>query len=124
VGGKGGGKSSGKCMSEVGGMRPRVRELLLNARRAGCMIVHAVACYERSERYNGLPAAAEMSRVCRPGSWGSEIASGFEPLGDEQVVICYRFSAFADTALALLLRSNGIRNVVTAGGANGGAARG
>ena len=108
-------KSSGKSISQIEAILPRVRELLLNARRAGCMIIHAVACYERSEKHNDLPAAAEMIRVCRPGSWGSEIASGFEPLGDEQVVICYRFSAFADTALALLLRSNGIRNIVTAG---------
>ena len=29
--------------------------------------------------------------------------------------MCHRFSAFADTPLALLLRSNGIRSIVTAG---------
>jgi nicotinamidase-related amidase len=108
-------KSSEKSISQIEAILPRVRELLLNARRIGCMIIHAVACYEPLERYNDLPAAAEMSKVCHPGSWGAQIAGGFEPRGEERVVICNRFSAFADTPLALLLRSNGIRSIVTAG---------
>jgi ureidoacrylate peracid hydrolase len=108
-------KSSGKSISQIEAILPRVRELLLNARGIGCMIIHAVACYEPSERYNALPAAAEMSNLCHLGSWGAQIANGFEPRGEEQVVVCHRFSAFADTPLALLLRSNGIRTIVTAG---------
>ena len=111
----GGLKSSGKSISQIEAILPRTRELLLNGRRAGCMIIHAVACYDPSERYDDLPAAAEMSKFCHPGSWGAQIARGFEPRGEELVVPCHRFSAFADTPLALLLRSNGIRSIVTAG---------
>ena len=108
-------KSSGKSISQIEAILPRVRELLLNARRIGCMIIHAVACYEPSEQYNELPAAVEMSKLCHPRSRGAQIASGFEPHGEEQVVVCHRFSAFADTPLALLLRSNGVRSIVTVG---------
>jgi nicotinamidase-related amidase len=108
-------KSSGKSISQIEAILPRVRELLLNARRIGCMIIHAVACYEPSVQYNELPAAVEMSKLCHPRSRGAQIASGFEPYGEEQVVVCPRFSAFADTPLALLLRSNGVRSIVTVG---------
>jgi nicotinamidase-related amidase len=111
----GGLNASGKSISRIEAILPRARELLLNGRRLGCMIIHAVACYEPSERYNELPAAAETSRLCAPGSWGARIAGGFEPHGEEQVVLCHRYSAFADTPLALLLRSNGIRSIVAAG---------
>jgi ureidoacrylate peracid hydrolase len=111
----GGLKSSGRSIFQIEAILPRIRALLLSARRVGCMIIHAVACYEPTERYRELAAAAEISRLCHSGSWGAQIASGFEPHGEEQVVICHRFSAFADTPLALLLRSNGIRSIVTAG---------
>jgi nicotinamidase-related amidase len=79
------------------------------------MVIHATAAYEPSERYHDLPGASDAARICRPGSPGAQLATGFEPQGDEQVVACQRFSAFADTPLALLLRSNGIRTVVAAG---------
>ena len=40
---------------------------------------------------------------------------GFGPLRDEQVVTCHRYSAFADTQLDVLLRSNCIRTTVICG---------
>jgi ureidoacrylate peracid hydrolase len=108
-------QKSGKSISRIERILPRVRDLLENSRRAGCMVIHSAAAYEPSERYHDLAGAAEMAKLCHPRSWGAQFAAGFEPRGEEQVVACHRFSAFADTPLALLLRSNGIRTIVTAG---------
>jgi ureidoacrylate peracid hydrolase len=72
--------------------------LLENARGAGCLIIHA-------------SAAANPER----GGEGAPSLAGFEPRDAEQIVTCYRSSAFADTQLDVLLRSNCIRSVVFAG---------
>ena len=108
-------KKCGTSVSRIDGILPHVRDLLQISRRAGCMVIHAAAAYEPSERYHNLAGATEMANLCHPRSWGAQLAAGFEPRGEEQVVTCRRFSAFADTPLALLLRSNGIRTIVTAG---------
>jgi nicotinamidase-related amidase len=75
-----------------------MERLLENARAAGCLVVHARAA-ENSER----------------GGEGAPSLAGFAPRGHEQLVACYRASAFADTQLEVLLRSNCIRSVVFAG---------
>jgi nicotinamidase-related amidase len=105
-------KSLGKSLS---GIVPAARNLLERARRADCMVIHAAAAYEPSDRTEGLIGASELMTLCRPGSEGARFVDGFEPRGAEQAVTCHRFSAFADTSLALLLRSNGIRTIVAAG---------
>jgi nicotinamidase-related amidase len=111
----GGLKKAGKSIAHIEATVPRNLDLLHQVRRAGCMIIHAAASYEPSDQLDDLAGAAEITRLCRPGSWGAQVAAGFEPQGDEPVVACQRFSAFADTPLALLLRSNGIRTLVVAG---------
>lgn len=108
-------KASGKSIANIRQIMPHIRELLQSARQAGCMIIHAAAAYEPLEQFHDLPGAIEMGQLCRPGSSGAQLVTGFEPQDDEQLVPCKRFSAFADTPLALLLRSNGIRSIVTAG---------
>ena len=75
---------------------PAIRNLLGQARRAGCLIIHARTATDE-------------------GNHIAPFISGFEPQGAEQVVTCHRFSAFADTQLDVLLRSNCIRTVVFAG---------
>lgn len=75
---------------------PAIKTLLTQARRAGCFIIHARTAPEE-------------------GGDIAPFAIGFEPQGAEQVVTCHRFSAFADTQLDVLLRSNCIRTIVLAG---------
>ena len=77
---------------------PATKILLDNARRAGCFIIYA--------------RAATLSEC---GVESAPFVAGFEPQGEEQIVTCHRFSAFADTQLDVLLRSNCIRTAVFAG---------
>jgi nicotinamidase-related amidase len=75
-----------------------ITRLVDDARRAGCVVIHACPAGSVHE----TPHASELKL---------EIA----PLGDEQIVRYHRASAFADTQLDILLRSNCIRSLVIAG---------
>jgi ureidoacrylate peracid hydrolase len=77
-------------------VRLAMRHLLDDAREAACLVIHA------------SPAALNEN----DGKPELDVL----PRGDEQVVIHHRTSAFADTQLELLLRSNGMRTIVVAGG--------
>jgi ureidoacrylate peracid hydrolase len=81
---------------------PSVQRLLTDARRSGCLVIH--------------------TRSVEPFAEGkiAPFVAGLEPQ-DEQVVTCYRSSAFADTQLDVLLRSNCIRTIVVAGAPTNGA---
>ena len=88
------GKDNGRLIATL----PAAKALLQAARRVGCLIIHARAATLSEGRVESAPFVA-----------------GLEPLGDEQIVTCHRFSAFADTQLDVLLRSNCIRTAVLAG---------
>ncbi len=97
------GKDSAQPNLALGRTLPAAKDLLANARKLGCLIVHA---------------------RCAGSFKESEIApfmNGLEPQGDEPVVTCHRSSAFADTQLDVLLRSNCIRTVIIAGATTNGA---
>ena len=85
------------------GILPAAIRLLANARQFGCLIIHA----RRAEPFGNSKMAP--------------FAAGCEPRGHEQVVNCHRSSAFADTQLDVLLRSNCIRTLVIAGATTNGA---
>lgn len=98
---------------------PAVHEALGAARRAGAMIVHIQAQYGPTSGTSSWLFGREQSSValdiCLPGSWGAEQVEELAPRPGEAVVIKHRYSAFLDTALDSLLRSNGIRSVVVVG---------
>ncbi len=94
---------------------PRMRQLLADARQAGCFIIHSPANYARKLQSANLPSSPVLSRWRREDGPHARFMEGFEPITPEQVVTCHRFSSFADTQIDLLLRSNGIRTVVVAG---------
>ncbi|ETW92050.1 MAG: hypothetical protein ETSY2_54730, partial [Candidatus Entotheonella gemina] len=48
-------------------------------------------------------------------TWGGDFVAALKPLESEPVVVKHRYSAFVDTRLDLLLRSNGIRTVILPG---------
>ena len=56
-----------------------------------------------------------LNQACQPGSAGTQFADNVVPEPSEIVITKHRYSAFADTDLELLLRSNGLRTVVLAG---------
>ncbi len=59
--------------------------------------------------------AEEAPPCCLPASWGGDFVAELKPLDGEPVVVKHRYSAFVDTRLDLLLRSNGIRTVILPG---------
>lgn len=107
---------------------PRLHDLLTAARRAGTLIVHVqnTALPNRLSdsppqiRFNlrmhsgARPDDAPLLYTV-PGTPGHEIVPALAPEGNEFVVAKYRSSGFWGTNLDLLLRSNGIKTVVTTG---------
>ena len=98
---------------------PTVKEMLSAAREARAMVVHVQAQYGPTSGTPGWLYGREQSSVtleiCLPGSWGAQQVEELTPLPDEPVVIKHRYSAFVDTALDSLLRSNRIRSLVIVG---------
>ncbi len=92
--------------------------LLAAARAAGMQVIHV-----RSE--HGEPDASAASLIagrgaphaacCRPGTAGAAFMPEVAPRPGEWIVTKHRASAFVDTRLELLLRSNGIRSVLVGG---------
>jgi ureidoacrylate peracid hydrolase len=99
---------------------PIQQRLITAAREAGVMVIHVHAEYGE---LNGSPATLFRSgtepsleaRICLPNSWGAQSLDALAPLPGEPVVIKHRYSAFVDTRLETLLRSNGIRTLVAIG---------
>ncbi len=87
---------TGRSASPPAGSHAAIRDLADDARRAGCLVIHA------------WPALL-------PNKTGAMPACEVPPCGDEQIIRYHRASAFADTQLEILLRSNCIRTVIVAG---------
>jgi nicotinamidase-related amidase len=108
--------------------RPRLAALLGAARRHGVLVVH-VQNTALPNRMSDSPAQIRFNlrmhesarrggpplRYTVPGTPGHDFVAELTPLPDEIVVRKYRSSAFWDTNMELLLRSNGIQTVVVGG---------
>ena len=92
--------------------------LLAAARAAGMQVIHVRAEYgdaDASEVSLFASHAASGATCCRPGTPGAGFISETAPCPGEWIVTQHRFSAFVDTRLELLLRSNGIRSLLVSG---------
>ncbi len=109
----------GEDVSFIQKTLPTIRQLLDSARRAGVMVIHVQAEYgARSASDVSMGAwteAEEAPPCCLPDTWGGDFVSELTPIEGELVVVKHRYSAFIDTRLELLLRSNDIRTVVLVG---------
>jgi nicotinamidase-related amidase len=111
--------SLGEDLSHNRAIIPTIRALLDAARDAGTMVIFIQAQYGPSSGSptslyrNGKPGYA--MRICLPGSWGAAIVDELAPRPGESIVVKHRYSAFRDTALESLLRSNAIRSLVVVG---------
>ncbi|HVT30864.1 MAG TPA: isochorismatase family protein [Lacipirellulaceae bacterium] len=93
-------------------------KLLAWARQEGLQVIHVRAEYsERDASDVSLFASRNASGTacCRPDTWGANFVDEVKPEAHEWVVTKHRFSAFVDTRLDLLLRSNAIRSIVVGG---------
>lgn len=96
-----------------------IARLLDAARRAGVLVIHIQAQYGNASGTASWLFSADDSKttqyICLPGSWGAQQIDELAPAPGEPVVIKHRYSAFIDTGLELLLRSNGIRALAVTG---------
>lgn len=109
---------AGYDLSMVREAIPRVQALVEAARRAQVPVIFVQAIYdpvflppawyERNARLG-----FEVSR-CLSGTWGADF-HGIKPLEGETIVRKHRYSAFVDTDLDLVLRSQQIQSVIVAG---------
>lgn len=109
---------SGEDLAPIGAALRQSTKLLAAARATGMRVIHV-----RSE--HGGPDASEVSLLagnaascetcCQPGTAGAALMPEVTPRSGEWIVTKHRFSAFVDTRLELLLRSNGIRSLLVAG---------
>ncbi|MCF3944231.1 cysteine hydrolase family protein [Oceanobacillus alkalisoli] len=98
-----------------------MKNLLETARKFKVPVIHVISEHSAwtespsaIERFGRTNQKRNLS-YCEPGSWGAEIHDDFSPLPGEKVVVKNRYSAFVQTNLELLLRSNGIRHLTIIG---------
>lgn len=109
---------SGEDLAPISAALQQAARVLDAARKAGMQVIHVRAEYGEADASDvSLFASRGVSGTacCRPGTPGADFLPAFTPRPDEWVVTKHRFSAFVDTRLELLLRSNGIRSLLVAG---------
>lgn len=109
-------------MEHVHEVLPNIERLLHLARQAGVMVVH-VQHTTLSDGF-GLSgpwldarshATYSMLELCMAGSWGQKVIDELAPVPGEVTVQKYRYSGFAGTNLAQVLRSAERKTVIVAG---------
>jgi ureidoacrylate peracid hydrolase len=103
-------------------MVPRLRELVVAARRAGVPVIWVRM--EHDARSRDRFTQSEGWLYCEPGSWGAEFFAGLRPEPAEQVIAKTRHSAFFGTGLDAMLRERGVEGVVVTGTATQGCVEG
>jgi nicotinamidase-related amidase len=112
---------AGNDVSPMIELLPRCAEFLNEARACGVYVVHIRIVTQPDGKSNSpswLRSMATMSNVVEyglEGTWGAEFCEEVKPLPGEPVVTKYRSSAFVNTNLDNLLRSNLIETVVVIG---------
>ena len=112
---------AGNDPSAIQAIVPRLRRLLDAARAVGVLCLHIETLTLLGHRsdsdawlFNKLKGV-NSTDWCLEGTWGAEFVPDLKPLPGEPVVTKHRSSAFINTRLDLILRSNGTRTVVISG---------
>ena len=116
---------AGGQVSMITKMVPHLASLVEEARRKGVLIVWMQHTSERlglshspSWIYfltQGRKYGTPDTDMAVEGSWGQQFIGELQPLPNEPIVGKHRSSAFVNTSLDLVLRSNGIKTVVITG---------
>ncbi len=111
--------SHGEDLGEFPETIATVGRLLDAARKSGALVVHVQGTntpIARSGRHRGLVSEKQnVTQLTRPGTWGAEQVAELAPQEGEEIVIKHRYSAFVDTRLETLLRTNHVRTLVVTG---------
>jgi nicotinamidase-related amidase len=97
----------------------KVKSLLLLARNAKISIFHVKLCFSSSyvehPELSPLFGTAKEFGILQSGTWGTEFHPNANPVGNEIIIPKHRISAFYGTALDLILRNQGIKNLLICG---------
>jgi len=111
-----------KGVAEANECVPHMRQVLDAARRADIRVFYALhhryrpGDYETWKYIAPIQKAAWSRKSFEYGTWGGEIASGFEPQpGDVVAQEHWCSSGFANTDLDVLLKRHGIERLITIG---------
>lgn len=111
-----------KDVAEANECVPHMRQVLDAARRADIRVFYALhhryrpGDYETWKYIAPIQKAAWSHKSFEYGTWGGEIASGFEPApGDVVAQEHWCSSGFANTDLDVLLKRHGIEQLITIG---------
>jgi ureidoacrylate peracid hydrolase len=107
-------------------MAGRLPGLIEAARQAGALVVFVRNVYSSEDNlYLSDSWLEQASRrrgrsytereVCAAGSWEGDFYGDLRPAENDPVITKHRFSAFHNTDLDTVLRSNGIRTIVMTG---------
>jgi nicotinamidase-related amidase len=108
----------GEDLSAIAGAVTQAARLLEAARSTRMPVIHVRAEYgaaDASEVSLFASRAASGTFCCRPETTGCDFMPEVAPRPGEWIVVKHRFSAFVDTRLDLLLRSNGVRTIIVCG---------
>ncbi len=112
----------GRDTSAAWAIVPALQKLLESAREHDVLTIHVQATTLPRQTSGSGPWLDSRSRatfstpdICVDGTWGQQTIAELAPIGAEPVVKKYRYSAFPGTSLDLILRSNQIETVITAG---------
>ena len=120
---------AGADLSMYRDITPRIAALADACRRAGVPVIHvrihtlpdgrsdspAWIRFRMRANKNYDPSNEGIWHFTLEGSWGAEFIDELQPQPGDLVVTKFRSSAFANTNLDLLLRSNGVRTLMVAG---------
>ena len=120
---------AGADLSMYRDITPRIAALADACRRAGVPVIHvrihtlpdgksdspAWIRFRMRANKNYDPSNEGIWHFTLEGSWGAAFIDELQPQQGDLVVTKFRSSAFANTNLDLLLRSNGIRTLLVAG---------
>lgn len=112
----------GRDLSAAQAMVPQLAKLIDAAREAGTLVIFVqmvntdatTSEVALEQRLRSRPWAEPGDYICKEGSWGAEFYE-VAPRPGEPVVQKHRYSAFVDTDLELILRSQGIKALIMTG---------
>lgn len=116
------GKLAGKgyaVFTDKHGTLDNVRKLLSHGREHGVLIVHVrisfSAAYSEHPPLSPLFGGAKKFGALQMGTWATEFHPKASPLPNEPVLTKHRVSAFYGTPLDVILRANGVGEVLLCG---------
>ena len=108
----------GTDMGPIQEMMPRLRNLMDDAREAGCQVViFRVARsphddWPAKRRLDELLFGADAIPIVEEGSWGAELCEGFEPKEGDILLTKNRYGGFTATNLDLILRNLNVDTII------------